>query len=84
MPPHSSYLLQLLEVTCFAVLKGLYGREVEDLMRARINYINKPDFLIAYLSARKESMAINTICNRFAATGLVLYNPERVLLKLNT
>jgi hypothetical protein len=73
-----------LDVTCFTVLKGLYGREVEDLMRAGINHINKPDFLTAYLSARKESMAINTVCNGFAAIGLVLYNPEQVLLKLNT
>jgi hypothetical protein len=29
-------------------------------------------------------MAINTVCNGFAATGLVPYDPERVLLKLNT
>ena len=49
-----------------------------------INHINKPDFLTAYLTAREESMAINTIHNKFAATGLVLYDPERVLSKLNT
>ena len=53
-------------------------------MHARFNHINKHDFLIAYVSARKESMAIDIVRNRFVATGLVLYNPERVLSKLNT
>ena len=53
-------------------------------MRVGVNHIDKLDFLIAYLSARKESMTINTVRNGFAATGLVLYDPERVLSKLNT
>ena len=53
-------------------------------MQAGVNYIDKPDFLTAYRSAREESIAINTVRNRFAAIGLVLYNPERVLSKLNT
>lgn len=84
MPPHSSHLLQPLDVSCFAVLKRSYGRQIEENMRVGINHIDKPDFLTAYVSARKDSMTINTICNGFAATGLVPYNPERVLLKLNT
>jgi hypothetical protein len=53
-------------------------------MRTGVNYIDKPDFLTVYVSARKEAIAIDIVCSGFAATGLVLYNPERVLLKLNT
>ena len=53
-------------------------------MRARVNYINKPDFLTAYCSAREESIAINIVRNRFTAISLVPYDPERVLSKLNT
>lgn len=84
MPPHSSHLLQPLDVSCFAVLKRSYGQRIEEYMRAGINHIDKPDFLTAYLSARKESMTINTVRNGFAATGLVPYDPTRVLEKLNT
>ena len=53
-------------------------------MRTGVNYINKPDFLIAYVLVREESIAINTVRSRFAAIGLVPYNPDRVLSKLNT
>ncbi len=49
-----------------------------------VNHIDKPDFLIAYVSAREESMAINTVRSGFVATGLVPYDPDRVLSKLNT
>ena len=71
-------------MSCFTVLKRLYGQQIEGLIRAGVNYINKPDFLMAYRSAREESIAINIVRNRFAAIGLVPYNPERVLSKLNT
>ena len=84
MLPHSSHLLQPLDVSCFSVLKRSYGREIEQLMRASYNYIDKSDFLIAYLIARRETMAIDTVRNRFVGTGLVPYDPERVLSKLNT
>jgi hypothetical protein len=84
MPLHSLHLLQLLDVSCFAVFKRSYGQQVVEYMQARVNHINKADFLTAYLLAYKESMTINTVCNGFAATGLVLYNPIWVLKKLNT
>ena len=32
MPPHSSHLLQPLDVGCFGPLKKAYGRQIEDLM----------------------------------------------------
>ena len=84
MPPHSSHLLQPLDVSCYAVLKQSYGRQVEEYMRVGVNHIDKPDFLMAYVSARREAIIPDIICSGFAATGLVPYNPDRVLAKLNT
>ena len=84
MLPHSSHLLQPLDVSCFAVLKRSYGRQIEGLIRAGVNYIDKLDFLIAYVLVREESMAINIVRSGFVAIGLVPYNPNRVLSKLNT
>ncbi|KAF4629029.1 hypothetical protein G7Y89_g9118 [Cudoniella acicularis] len=66
------------------VLKRLYGRQIKDLMRVGVNHINKSDFLPAYYMARIESLTSNIIRSGFGATGLVPYDPERVLLKLNT
>src|SRR6478752_4268599 len=39
MPPHSSHLLQPLDVGCFGPLKTAYGREIEHLIRCFITHI---------------------------------------------
>jgi len=83
MPPHSSHLLQPLDIGCFAVLKRAYSRLIESKMRVGINHIDKLDFLEAYPTARIEAFKLETIKNSFAAAGLVPYGPNRVLSKLN-
>jgi len=81
---HSSHLLQPLDVGCFAVLKRLYGQQIQEFMRNGVNHINKQDFLTAYYSAYTEAMSPANIQSSFAATGLVPYNPSRVLSELHT
>jgi hypothetical protein len=83
MPPHSSHLLQPLDVGCFAVLKRHYGQLVEQRMRLGFNHIDKVDFLTAFPQARTVAYKAQTIRNSFAATGLVPFNPDRVLQHLN-
>jgi hypothetical protein len=83
MPPHSSHLLQPLDIGCFAVLKRSYGRMVEMKMRTGINHIDKLDFLEAYPSARIEAFKPETIKNSFAAAGLVPFSPDQVTSKLD-
>ena len=48
MPPHSSHILQPLDVGCFVVLKRLYGQAIEAQIRVGINHIDKDDFLTLY------------------------------------
>ena len=83
MPPHSSHLLQPLDIGCFAVLKRSYGRLVEMKMRNGINHIDKLDFLEAYPLARIEAFKSETIKNSFGAAGLIPFAPNRVISKLN-
>jgi hypothetical protein len=83
MPPHSSHLLQPLDIGCFAVLKRSYGRLVETKMRNGSNHIDKLDFLEAYPSARSETFKSDTIINSFGAAGLVPFSPDRVITKLS-
>lgn len=84
IPPHSSHLLQPLNIGCFLVLKRSYGRQIKGYMRNGVNHINKQDFLEAYYTARTETINPVNIHSSFTATGLVPYDPERVLLKLHT
>jgi len=78
MPPHSSHLLQPLDVGCFSPMKHLYGCQIEKLMRLRINHITKLEFMPAFGQAFKAFTEQN-IQAGFRATGLVPYNPERVI-----
>ena len=52
-------------------------------MRRGQNHINKLDFLDAFPTARIEAFKAETIKNSFSATGLVPYDPNRVISKLN-
>jgi hypothetical protein len=79
MPPHSSHLLQPLDVGCFAVLKRSYGRLVEHKMSLGINHIDKLDFLTLYQQARAQSLSEANIKSGFRGTGLVPYDPSAIL-----
>jgi hypothetical protein len=83
MPPHSSHLLQSLDVGCFSVLKRSYGKRVETLMSLGVNQIDKQEFLSIYQDARAEALHQNNVRSGFAATGLVPYEPDRVLSLLH-
>ncbi|OJJ51845.1 hypothetical protein ASPSYDRAFT_165527, partial [Aspergillus sydowii CBS 593.65] len=77
MPPHSSYLLQLLDISYFRLLKQVYRSFIKLKIQLRFSYINKLDFLEAYLKAYQE------IFNSFSTARIYLFNLEKVLSKLN-
>jgi hypothetical protein len=83
MPPHSSHLLQPLDVGCFSPLKRAYSREVESLIRHHINHITKLEFLPAFKAAFNQSFTLANICSAFRGAGLVPLQPDVVLSKLD-
>jgi hypothetical protein len=83
MPPHSSHILQPLDVGCFAPLKASYGKQIENLVRVRINHITKLEFLPAFKDAFKVAFTEQNIKSGFRATGLVPYDPDNVLSRLD-
>jgi len=56
LPPHSSHLTQPLDVGCFGVLKRMYGRQIETLIKAHINHITKVEFFLAFHVAYNQSI----------------------------
>lgn len=84
MPPHSSHLLQPLDVSCFSPLKQAYGQHVQKSMVLGINHIDKDEFLTIYSSICTAALSERNIQSGFRATGLVPYDPEQVLSRLNT
>jgi len=82
MPPHTSHILQPLDVSCFSPLKRAYGREIEKLARQGVYHIDKIDFLTVYQQIRPTVFTQQNIQAGFQATGLVPPYPDRVLSSL--
>ncbi|TVY62375.1 hypothetical protein Focb16_v004072 [Fusarium oxysporum f. sp. cubense] len=83
MPPHSSHLLQPLDVGCFGLLKKAYGREIEHLIRSSITHISKTEFFPAFYAALQATMTEKNIKGGFKGAGLVPFDPESVVSKLD-
>lgn len=83
MPPHSSHLLQPLDVGCFGPLKKAYGAEIEYLVRAHITHISKEDFFPAFKAAFDATITEANIKGGFRGAGLVPMDPRNVISKLD-
>ena len=82
MPPHSSHILQPLDVGCFAPLKQAYKKELRGLADSYIHHIDKKAFLATFRLVFNKAFSKDNILSSFRATGLVPHNPEVVLSKL--
>lgn len=82
MPPHSSHILQPLDVVCFSPLKRKYSQRVRDLARRRVFHINKEGFLPAFKDAFFDVFTEANCRKAFEVSGLVPINPQVVLDRL--
>ena len=82
MPPHSSHILQPLDVVCFSPLKRKYSQRVRDLARRRVFHINKEGFLPAFKDAFFDVFTKENCQKAFEATGIVPINAQVVLDRL--
>jgi hypothetical protein len=83
IPPHSSHLLQPLDVGCFGPLKKAYSREIEHLIRRRIGHIDKATFFSAFYAAHQAAITERNIKGGFRGAGLAPFDPENVISKLD-
>jgi hypothetical protein len=83
MPPHSSHLLQPLDVGCFSPLKRAYGRQIEVLMKSHINHVTKDNFFIAFKDAFYTVFTEYNVKAGFRGAGLVPHDPDMVISKLD-
>jgi hypothetical protein len=62
---HASYILQLLNVGYFALLKQAYKKEIRGLADNYINYINKKAFLATFLAVYNKTILKSNILLSF-------------------
>jgi hypothetical protein len=83
IPPHSSHLLQPLDIGRFGPLKKAYGREIEHLIRCSITHVSKTEFFPAFYAAYQATMTESNIKGGFRGAGLVPLDPESIISKLD-
>jgi hypothetical protein len=79
MPADMSYLLQPLDMSCYSPPKSVHGYEIRELARQGVFHINKIEFLHLHPRVRKRIFLLSNIQSGFQATGLIPYQPARVL-----
>lgn len=82
LPPHSSHLLQPLDVVVFQPYKHYHAEAVEVATRMGCGDFDKCEFLDKIHSIRQQTFKPSTIRSAFQATGLIPYNPSIVISKL--
>lgn len=79
MPPHSSHILQPLDVGCFGPLKKAYGKQIESYIQGNQTHITKEDFFPAFKAAFQEAITPENIQGGFRGAGIRPFSPKKVL-----
>jgi DDE superfamily endonuclease/Tc5 transposase DNA-binding domain len=82
LPPHSTHLVQPLDVTIFQPFKHWHAKVVEDHMRRGSITFTKVEFLDEYSGIRSKTFKKETVLSAFKNCGLVPFNPYIVLDKI--
>src|ERR1700721_1964130 len=79
LPPHTSHLVQPLDVGLFGPLKKYLSAELDPLVQAKISRILKVEWLLAFERARKRAFSVQNILCGWRGAGLFPWNPSKVL-----
>lgn len=82
--PHSTHLLQPLDVAIFGPYKHYHNQRTEKAVRAGIYNWGKDDFLAAQPGIKKEAFKKSTIMSSYKHTGIWPLDPKRVLENLKS
>jgi len=77
-PPHTTHLLQGLDVVAFAQLKRIYARHVKAFETDTCRSVRKADFGKVFGNAFLEAFTPELVAKMFEATGVHPFNPNRI------
>jgi DDE superfamily endonuclease/Tc5 transposase DNA-binding domain len=79
LPPHTSHMLQPLDVAIFGPLKKGLTRALSPYHEAQLSNIQKAEWLEAYMEARKIGINATNIASAWRGAGLVPFDPKKAL-----
>ena len=82
LPPHTTHILQPLNVGCFQPLKWYHGRCLDWAARSGSKDISKADFLATLAKIRRLTFTTTTLRSGWRRTGLAPFKLEVVLAQL--
>jgi len=82
LPPHSTHLLQPLDVGVFGPLAKAYKKLVHEHSRYGAVNISKVDFLHYYHKARSTAITTRNVLSAWRAAGLIPYDPSVITSNL--
>jgi hypothetical protein len=82
LPPHTSHILQPLDVGVFSPLKRALSAEIEKLFRLDTRRIPRVEWTEAYITARNRAFIPRSIESSFRASGIYPLSPITILSTL--
>lgn len=82
LPPHTTHLLQPLDVSVFQPLKHYQAKALDAIVRDGVTEITKLEFLGYIQQIRRQAFKKTTILSGFRRAGIWPYNPDIVLTEL--
>jgi hypothetical protein len=79
LPPHTSHLLQPLDVAIFGPLKKRLTAALSYLNQAQLVRIQKFEWMEAYIHARSDVCNHQNIESAWRGAGVFRFNPQRAL-----
>jgi hypothetical protein len=84
LPPHSSHILQPLDISIFAPLKRALAAETDAVSQLDSGRISRVEWTEMYIRARARAFTVVNIQSGWKASGLVPLSPITVLEKYTT
>jgi hypothetical protein len=82
LPPHSSHLLQPLDVGVFAPLKCAISKQISWLIHSGIRRIQNSEWLKRFIEAREQAITKDNILSGWRGSSLFPENMYRILIQL--
>lgn len=82
LPPHTTHLMQPLDVAVFQPCKHWHGEIIDRELRTGASTFTKYDFLANLKEMREKTFKEHTIMSAWRLTGLYPFNPSIVLDKI--
>ena len=83
LPSHSSHFTQPLDISIFGPLKKYMSQELSHVVNAKVNTVQKTEWLRTYVGARPRAFSSQNINSSWSGAGLNPFQPRKVICRVH-